>query len=191
LKSLYQPTKASVRRQNRLENSIKNSPIDDKNKEKNKQNGIVNKVFQGSMIVFLSLMVILVFINAVMRYVFKDSLPVSEEYARFFFMWSVFLGTVAAFKDKAHVAVTVLTDNLHGKAKMFIYVLAQAISLLVMVLLMAGGYTYTMSAATYKSVATGINYGLVVSGFLIMVIGTAIIIVKDTLTELKKMSKGE
>ena len=174
-----------------MENSIKNSPIDDKNKEKNKQNGIVNKVFQGSMIVFLSLMVILVFINAVMRYVFKDSLPVSEEYARFFFMWSVFLGTVAAFKDKAHVAVTVLTDNLHGKAKMFIYVLAQAISLLVMVLLMAGGYTYTMSAATYKSVATGINYGLVVSGFLIMVIGTAIIIVKDTLTELKKMSKGE
>ncbi len=191
MKSLYQPTKASVRRQNRLENSIKNSPIDDKNKEKNKQNGIVNKVFQGSMIVFLSLMVILVFINAVMRYVFKDSLPVSEEYARFFFMWSVFLGTVAAFKDKAHVAVTVLTDNLQGKAKAFVFVLAQAISLIVMILLFAGGYIYTMSASTYKSVATGINYGIVVSGFLIMVVGTAIIIIKDTVTELKKMSKGE
>lgn len=172
-----------------MEDMSVNSSVNDVNE--NKKVGIVNKVFQGSMIVFLSLMVILVFINAIMRYIFKTSIPVSEEYARFFFMWSVFLGVIAAFQDKSHVAVTILTDNIKGKAKTIIYVLAQMITLAIMILLIVGGFMYTMSASTYKSVATGINYGIVVSGFLIMVAGTTLIIIKNTMTELKNMSKGE
>lgn len=161
------------------------------NVQDKKKKNIGKKVFELSMIVFLSLMVLLVFINALMRYIFKTSIPVSEEYARFFFMWSVFLGVIAAFQDKSHVAVTVLVDMLKGKAKTAVYLIGQLITLLVLVLLIVGGYKYTMSASTYNSVATGINYGVVVSGFVIMVIGSAFVIVTDTISELKKISKGE
>lgn len=176
-----------------MENLSTNETINNKDIEQDstKQSGIVNKIFKGSMIVFLSLMVVLVFINAIMRYLFKTSIPVSEEYARFFFMWSVFLGVIAAFQDKSHVAVTIIADNLKGKAKIAIFILAQIITLIVLVLLVVGGFMYTMSAATYNSVATGINFGIVVSGFVVMVVGTTIVIVNNTIRELKKMGKEE
>lgn len=159
-------------------------------KDKEKK-GTIIKIFQGSMILFLSAMVVLVFINAIMRYVFKATIPVSEEYARFFFMWTVFFGVIAAFQDKAHVSVTILTDNLKGKAKIAVYVLAQLIVLITMILLIIGGVKYTLSASTYKSVATGINFGIIVSGFLIMIIGSTIVIMQDFVKNLKDMRKGE
>ena len=174
-----------------MENETTNSSINEEQNVEKKHNGLIGKIFQVCMIVFLSLMVLLVFINALMRYIFKTSIPVSEEYARFFFMWSVFLGVIAAFKDKSHVSITVVLDALKGNAKKFVYILAQVVSLVVIILLIIGGFMYTTSASTYNSVATGINYGIVVSGFLIMVIGTAIFIVNDTIKEVKKMSKGE
>lgn len=172
-------------------NTTKCTEEKDMSSKDNKDKGFISKIFEGSMIIFLSLMVILVFINAIMRYVFKTSIPVSEEYARFFFMWTVFLGVIAAFKDKSHVSVTIITDKLKGKSKKIVYILAQSITLITLVLLIVGGFMYTKSASTYKSVATSVNYGLVVSGFLVMVVGTTIVIINDTIKTLKQLSKGE
>jgi len=156
----------------------------------NNKTGVVDKIFKGSMILFLSAMVIFVFINAIMRYIFKTSIPVSEEYARFLFMWTVFLGVIAAFQDKSHVSVTILIDHLNGKVKKAVYVIGQLITVVTMILLIIGGAKYTLSASTYKSVATGINYGIIVSGFLIMIAGSTVIIIKDTFRNLKEMDKG-
>jgi TRAP-type C4-dicarboxylate transport system permease small subunit len=136
-------------------------------------------------------MVILVFINAVMRYAFHSSIPVSEEYARFFFMWTVFFGVIAAFRDKAHVSVTIVTDYLKGKAKIYVYLIAQAITIIILGLLLIGGITYTISASTYNTVATGINFGIVVSGFVIMIVGSLGIIINDTITKIKEIKEGE
>ncbi|QGU96075.1 TRAP transporter small permease subunit [Clostridium bovifaecis] len=162
------------------------------NQEKASFSGNLNKIFNGAMIVFLSAMVVLVFINAGMRYIFKTSLPVSEEYARFFFMWTVFLGTVAAFKDKQHVAVTILTDKLKGKSKFVVYIIAQVISLITLALILMGGIQYTISTSTYKTVATGINFGIIASGIVVMIAGAMILIIRDTIkTTKEQIKKGE
>jgi len=146
-------------------------------------------LFNISVTIFLFLMVALVFINAVMRYVFHDSIPESEEYARFFFMWTVFLGVIGAFQDKAHVSVTILIDKLKDRAKFIVYSIAQIITIIICILLLIGGIQYTISASGYTSVATGINFGIVVSGFVIMIAGSLIIIVIDTFKTLKQMRK--
>jgi len=159
--------------------------------EKNSFKSILNKFFTRFMVLSLSMMVILVFINAIMRYIFKTSLPVSEEYSRFFFMWTTFLGVIAAFKDKQHVAVTIVIDQLKGKTKRIFYVIAQIISLIAMIIVLIGGIKYTISASTYKTVATGINFGIIASGIVVMVAGSIGIIIYDTYNTLKEETKGE
>lgn len=157
----------------------------------NQKPGYAKKLFNFSVTVFLFLMVALVFINAVMRYVFRSTIPESEEYARFFFMWTVFLGVIGAFNDKAHVSVTILIDRLRGRAKSIVYSIAQIITILICILLLIGGIQYTISASAYTSVATEINFGIVVSGFVIMIAGSLIVILRDTFTTLKHMKEED
>jgi TRAP-type C4-dicarboxylate transport system permease small subunit len=57
-------------------------------------------------VVLLVLMVVLVFGNVVLRYVFNSGITVSEELARWFFVWLVFLGAVVGQHERAHLAVT-------------------------------------------------------------------------------------
>jgi TRAP-type C4-dicarboxylate transport system permease small subunit len=57
-------------------------------------------------VTLLVLMVILVFGNVVLRYVFNSGITVSEELARWFFVWLVFLGAVVGQRERAHLAVT-------------------------------------------------------------------------------------
>ena len=45
-------------------------------------------------------MVVMVFGNVVMRYAFNSGLTVSEELARFLFVWMTFLGAVVAINER-------------------------------------------------------------------------------------------
>ena len=54
----------------------------------------------------LALMVVMVFGNVVLRYAFNSGITVSEELARWFFVWLVFLGAVVGQRERAHLAVT-------------------------------------------------------------------------------------
>jgi TRAP-type C4-dicarboxylate transport system permease small subunit len=57
-------------------------------------------------VMLLVLMVVLVFGNVVLRYAFNSGITVSEELARWFFVWLVFLGAVVGQRERAHLAVT-------------------------------------------------------------------------------------
>jgi TRAP-type C4-dicarboxylate transport system permease small subunit len=75
--------------------------------------GLMQKVIDGFFtllkfitVVLLVLMVILVFGNVLLRYIFNSGITVSEELARWFFVWLVFLGAVVGQRERAHLAVT-------------------------------------------------------------------------------------
>ena len=52
--------------------------------------------------------VLLVFLQVVMRTVFKNSLSWSEELARYLFIWQTWLGVSIAFKEDEHIKVTLI-----------------------------------------------------------------------------------
>jgi len=60
------------------------------------------------MVTSLALMVVMVFGNVVMRYVFNSGLTLSEELSRWLFVWMTFMGAVVALYDRAHLG----TDSL-------------------------------------------------------------------------------
>jgi TRAP-type C4-dicarboxylate transport system permease small subunit len=60
----------------------------------------------------LAVMVVLVFGNVVLRYVFNSGIAVSEEMARWLFVWLCFMGAVVALKEGAHMGTDMLLSRL-------------------------------------------------------------------------------
>ena len=60
----------------------------------------------------LAVMVLLVFGNVVLRYVFNSGIAVSEEMARWLFVWLCFMGAVVALKEGAHMGTDMLLSRL-------------------------------------------------------------------------------
>lgn len=52
--------------------------------------------------------VLLVFMQVIMRTMFKNSLSWSEELSRYIFIWQIWLGTSIALKENEHINVTLL-----------------------------------------------------------------------------------
>lgn len=145
---------------------------------------IFTKIFNILAALALAIMVILVFYNAVLRYVFNSSYPPSEELSRIFFIWVTYLGIVVAYTAGGHVAVTLVTDRLKGKVKIVFTVIKYVVMLAIMVVLIVGGIKYT-STCNYNTVATGINYMLVSSSVLVSSLAMFVLMIKDFIMEIK------
>ena len=78
----------------------------------------LDKVFTGIIegITFVGFiaMVLLIFVNVVGRYVFRQGITESEEIARILFVWLTYLGAILCFKTNSHVVVDILITFLHG-----------------------------------------------------------------------------
>lgn len=63
----------------------------------------------GAILVFLLAgMAIMVFVNVILRYAANSGLTVSEELARYFFVWVSFLGAVLTFRENSHLGIETL-----------------------------------------------------------------------------------
>lgn len=63
--------------------------------------------------------VFLIFLQVVMRYVFRNSLSWSEELARYVFLWQIWLGASFAVKEHRHLRIEMIVDRLHGRNRQF------------------------------------------------------------------------
>ena len=70
------------------------------------------KGLEGLMVFLLAGMVVMVFGNVVLRYLFDTGIDVSEELSRFFFVWLTFIGAVVVGRENAHLGVETLVSKL-------------------------------------------------------------------------------
>ena len=63
------------------------------------------KAVEALLAALLLAMVLMVFGNVVLRYVFNSGIVVSEELARFCFVWLTFIGAIVAVRDNAHLGM--------------------------------------------------------------------------------------
>lgn len=73
---------------------------------------LFNKIEHGALIISLAVMVIVIFSQVVMRYIFNNSLSWSEEFARYLFVWFSWMGVSAGVRDKEHLKVEILSAAL-------------------------------------------------------------------------------
>lgn len=118
------------------------------------------KLLKLLLVLLLAGMVVLVFGNVVLRYIFDSGIAVSEELARWFFVWMIFLGAIIGLKEHAHLGVDTLLRMLGPPARKACFVLSHGLMIFCSVLLVKGSYIQTLINWRVAAPATGLSVGL-------------------------------
>ena len=83
----------------------------------------------------LSICVVLVNANVIMRYFFNSPLRWAEEVVTSLFVWTVFIGSAYAYRKHSHLGVDILVNILPPKMKKVVKAAMSIVELLVLIML--------------------------------------------------------
>ena len=98
------------------------------------------KLLELLVVLSLFAMVVMVFGNVIMRYVFNSGIPISEELSRYAFIWLTYLGAMIAMREGGHLGVDTLIKKLPLAGKKFCVLLSESLMLFCNVLFLWGTY---------------------------------------------------
>ena len=98
------------------------------------------RVAEFTLVTMLSLMVIMVFGNVVLRYGFNDGIISSEELSRYLFIWITFLGAIVTLRDNAHLGLDSLVRRLSLRGKKLAYAISNTLMLACCALMFYGTF---------------------------------------------------
>ncbi len=78
---------------------------------------VIWKLIDVTALVAFSVMLVLVTLQVVFRYIVRISVPWTEEAARWFYAWQIFLGSSLAMRDRLHLQITVFLDRFSGRSR--------------------------------------------------------------------------
>ena len=105
----------------------------------------------------LAAMVVLVFGNVVLRYVFNSGIVVSEELARFCFVWLTFIGAIVAVRDGTHLGMDNVVERLSRRGKLACLAASQVLILACCAILVWGTWRQHEVNATNAAPVTGLS----------------------------------
>lgn len=157
-------------------------------REMNKVARFLNGILTAVISLFLIAMVVLVFLNVVLRYGFDSGITESEELARYLFVWIVFLGAIVAYKDKAHLGVDILIGALPAKAQKVLYVIINLIVICVLGIVIHGGIQMVEINKNSYGPATGIPLSVL---FYAGILASAVMIVLSIMQTIRYVFLNE
>ncbi|MFK8254157.1 TRAP transporter small permease [Ancylobacter terrae] len=92
----------------------------------------------------LGVMVVLVFGNVVMRYVFDSGITIADEMSRLLFVWVTFLGAITVMRQKGHLGVDMFVLALPRTGRWLCRIVSDVLSLGCAVLLAVGAWDQTL-----------------------------------------------
>lgn len=133
----------------------------------------VSRAVDWLLIALLGVMIVLVFGNVVLRYLFNSGITFSEEISRFVFMWLTLIGALLVMKDNAHLGMSSVVARLGEKGQRLCRFLADLIAMLCCGLLAHGTWKQVVLGMDDRSPVAGIPLGWVYSCLLISSVGMA------------------
>lgn len=103
---------------------------------------VVNEIEETAIAIILGLMVVVTFVNVVLRYVFSKSLIWGQEVTLVLFAWLVIFGVSYAFKITAHLGVDAIINILSHRGRRILGLIAALCCLAYAGLLMKGAWDY-------------------------------------------------
>lgn len=132
--------------------------------------------------VFIAVTVIVVIMNVFTRYVLKFTFFWAEELAVGCFVWTIFLGTAAAYKEKALIGVEALVVLLPKKARDVLAFFTYLLLLILCSVMLYFSFTYVSSSSKITAALevsyAYINTSIIIS-FALMTFYTLIFVVKS------------
>ncbi|HCU07528.1 MAG TPA: TRAP transporter small permease [Clostridiales bacterium] len=142
----------------------------------------LNKIEEITIITMFSIMVIVIFAQVIMRYVFNNSLYWSEELGKFLFVWISWLGISLGEREGEHIKITMLTDRLSFK-KAHVFNIISSLTVLVICLI-----TFYFSSSLVMSQWTTKYAGIHISiswGYLAVAVGTGLMSIRSVAAIMK------
>jgi TRAP-type C4-dicarboxylate transport system permease small subunit len=150
------------------------------------------RLLKVAIAVCLAAMVVLVFTNVVMRYVFNSGIATSEELSRWLLVWLTFLGAIVALRQHAHLGVDTLVRALPPRGKLVCFVLSYLLMLYVDGLLTLGSWKQAVLTFGDTAPASGISVGLFFySSGLVFGVSAAVILLVDLVRVLSGSASEE
>jgi TRAP-type transport system small permease protein len=121
---------------------------------------VIDRLFKAAEFLLAGLllgMVVMVFGNVVLRYVFNSGIDVSEELSRYFFVWLTFVGAIVAMRDGSHLGMDTFVSRLGRRGKVACLAVCQGLILLCCAMLVWGTWRQHEVNATTMAPVTGIS----------------------------------
>ena len=138
------------------------------------------RLLKVAIAICLATMVVLVFTNVVLRYLFNSGIATSEELSRWLLVWLTFLGAIVALRQHAHLGVDTLVHALPPRGKLVCFMLSYLLMLYVDALLTLGSWKQAVLTFGDTAPASGISVGLYFySSGLVFGVSAAVILLVD------------
>jgi TRAP-type transport system small permease protein len=102
-------------------------------------------------------MVVMVFGNVFLRYLFNSGIDISEELSRFFFVWLTFIGAIVALKEGTHLGMDNVVSRLSRGGKLVCLAICQVLIILCCAILVWGTWDQHEINATTSAPVTGLS----------------------------------
>jgi TRAP-type C4-dicarboxylate transport system permease small subunit len=115
----------------------------------------LDRTVEMLMALALAVMVVCVFGNVILRFVFNTGFAPAEEISRLMFVWMIFLGAILAMRKHAHLGVEMLLNVLPPAARKACAVVSHALMLYALWLFLSGSWTQTVIGMNIYSTVLG------------------------------------
>lgn len=137
---------------------------------------LFSRLFESIMVLCMGTMVVLVFLNVVLRYGFNSGIGMSDEGARYLFVWLTFIGAVIALRDNAHLGIDLLYRRLPVVGQRLCAIVAEMLMLFCCGLFFQGSYKQTVINMDNLSPVAGLPLGLMYAAGVVCSLSMAAII---------------
>lgn len=135
---------------------------------------IFNHIEEYLIVAMFAVMVIVIFIQVIMRYVFNNSLYWSEELGKFIFVWISWLGISLGERAGEHIKITMLLDKLPYRVAQIFNIISEIVVIGICAVTIFYGVSLVQSqmGTNYAGIKISVSWGYaaVVVGCSLMVI---------------------
>lgn len=158
--------------------------------KKNKIVDFLDRLEEIVLVIMFALMVLVIFGQVIMRYVFNNSLSWSEELGKFLFVWISWIGISIGAKRKEHIKITMFMDKCSPKNALICEILSEIIVFGICAVTAYYGIELVISQAHINFAGIKISMSW---GYLAVVIGCAVMMLRNLIiikTSFDSLRKG-
>lgn len=141
----------------------------------------IQRIAEALMVLALAGMVIAVFVNVVLRYLFHTSIVSYEEVSRLLFVWLVAIGAIVAAFEGSHLGFDLVTSRVGPGARQALFWVSQFLIAACMLMLLWGSWEQVVAGWSSYSTVLGYPLALGAAATLVLSVGMLVVVVRDAL----------
>jgi TRAP-type C4-dicarboxylate transport system permease small subunit len=127
----------------------------------------------------LAAMVVMVFVNVVLRYAFNEGIAVSEELSSWLLVWITYTAGLVALREHGHLGFDGVVAKMPPKLRRASLILAQLLMISVTYLFLSGSWQQTKINITATAPASGLSMGWLYGIGLVFSVGALAVLFAD------------